>query len=707
MIRPHWLLILGLLALHFSPGARSAIDAQQLGGRYSADQSSITFRVYSARATRIEVFIYKSPTGAEEKAKYVMTRDPATSVWSRTVATSTLKNTHGITGAVYYGYRAWGPNWTYKTGWSKGSLSGFVTDVDAQGNRFNPNKLLIDPYARELSHDPQTPGQTDGTLYASGPGFRTIDTGRIAPKGIVLASNAAATLVKPTRALSEDVIYEVHVRGLTMLDTSIPEHLRGTYAGAALKAPYLAALGVTAIEFLPLQETQNDTHEVDPVTTAGDNYWGYMTLNFFAPERRYSSDKRPGGPTLEFSNMVKAFHEHDIKVFVDVVYNHTGEGGLYAGDEASTANVLSFRGLDNPTYYSLTSDRQFYWDNTGTTGNYNTFNPVAQNLIIDSLGYWINTLGVDGFRFDLASVLGNTCEHGCFNYDKFHPGTALNRIVREMPARTANGSGVDWIAEPWAIGEGTYQVGNFPAGWAEWNDKFRDSLRRDQNRLGADAITVGEIAARFSGSADLFQDDGRRPWESINFMVAHDGFTLIDLYQCNSRNNSQPWPLGPSDGGSDNNNSWDQGGSAAEQRKAARNGMAFLALSAGTPMLTGGDEFLRSVQCNNNPYNLDSPGNWLSWSWSTGQTTFKTFTQRLLAFRKKHPALRPASFYSAQTPMRTSWSSIAGSGPTATCPTQRISTIPPTTPSPGASTARSSAIRRAPSTLPTTAGPTA
>ncbi|HET9396339.1 MAG TPA: hypothetical protein VFO36_09805, partial [Nitrospiraceae bacterium] len=254
---------------------------------------------------------------------------------------------------------------------------------------------------------------------------------------------------------------------------------------------------------------------------------------------------------------------------------------------------------------------------------------------------------MDGFRFDLASVLGNTCQHGCFRYNKTDPGTALNRIVSEIPARPVNGgSGVDWIAEAWAIGDGTYQVGQFPAGWAEWNDKFRDSLRKDQNKLGVENVSLGELATRFAGSSDLYQDDGRRPWHSINFVVAHDGFTLQDVYACNSKNNLQPWPFGPSDGGSDNNLSWDQSGIAADQRKAARNAMALLALSAGTPMMTGGDEFLRTVRCNNNPYNLDSSGNWLSWSWSTPQATFKTFTERLLAFRKSHPALRPAMFYS-------------------------------------------------------------
>ena len=640
--------VLGIvITLCFAAVASASIDAYQLGARYDGPQANITFKVYSSRATRIEVWIYKNASGFQEKVNYVMVKDPATNIWSKTASVATLQNTYGITGTVYYGYRAWGPNWTYNASWTKGSTLGYISDVDAQGNRFNPNKLLIDPYAREISHDPQTPTQTDGTRYASG-AYRAIDTGASAPKGIVLASDATSIGTKPTRALKDDVVYEVHVRGLTMSDTSISASLRGTYAGAGLKASYLASLGVTAVEFLPLQETQNDTIDVDPTSTTGDNYWGYMTLNYFSPDRRYSSNKNPGGPTVEFKNMVKAFHDAGIKVFVDVVYNHTGEGGLWSGSDPSTANILSFRGLDNPAYYELTSDNQFYYDNTGTTGNYNTFNTTAQNLIVDSLSYWKSTLGIDGFRFDLATVLGNTCTNGCFNYDKLNAGTALNRIVAEMPARPAGGgSGVDWIAEPWAIGPGTYQVGNFPAGWAEWNGIYRDSLRKDQNKLGMENVTTGELATRFAGSSDLFGDDGRKPWHSINFMVAHDGFTLRDLYAFNNKNNSQAWPYGPSDGGEDNNNSWDQGGAAADQRRAARNGFAFLALSAGTPMITGGDEHLRTLNGNNNPYNLDSWVNWLEWTWDTDETNFNTYASRMLAFRNAHPSLRPANFYSS------------------------------------------------------------
>jgi isoamylase len=617
-----------------------------LGAQYDSTQSNITFNVYSSRATRIEVWLYAQPYGYQEKAKYVLTKNTTTNVWSTTVSVATLKNTYGITGPVYYGYRAWGPNWTYSSTWTKGSSVGFITDVDANGNRFNPNKLLLDPYALEISHDPTNANNTDGTIYASGATYRNVDSGAKAPKGIVLAPDTTSYGTKPTRALKDDIIYEVHLRGLTRGDGSITS-CAGTYAGAAQKAASLAALGVTAVEFLPLQETDNDDNDVNATSTTDDNYWGYMTLNYFAPDRRYACDKSAGGPTREFKSMVKAFHDNGIKVFIDVVYNHTGEGGAWSSTDKTTYNIFTFRGLDNPTYYSLTSDMQSSWDNTGVGGNYNTFNPTAQNLIIHSLKYWKDELGVDGFRFDLASVLGNTCQHGCFNFDKLNSGTALNRIWSNLSPRPAGGgTGADLIAEPWAIGGNSYQVGNFPSGWAEWNGYYRDTFRKDQNQMGVATVTPGDLATRFAGSSDLYSDDGRKPYNSINFMVAHDGFTLKDLYTYNSKNNLQPWPYGPSDGGEDHNISWDQGGVAADQRKAARNGMAFLLLSAGTPMFNGGDEFLRTQYGNNNAYNLDSSANWLNYALDTNQTYFKTFTQRLIAFRKAHPALRPANFFS-------------------------------------------------------------
>lgn len=642
----------GLLALWLAlwmpaHDARAALNARNLGARYDATQANIAFRVYSSRATRVELWIYRTPSGAQQSVRYVMTKG-TDNVWSKTVSVATLQNTYGITGPVYYGYRAWGPNWTYSSAWTKGSGIGFASDVDAAGNRFNPNKLLLDPYAREISQDPNTPACADGTLYASGADHRNKDSGTCAPKGIVLAPATGSIGTKPTRAFKNEVVYEVHLRGLTMNDTAIAAAKRGTYAGAALKAGQLATLGVTAIELLPVQETQNDRNDVDPDSTAGDNYWGYSTLNYFAPDRRYASDKSAGGPTREFRAMVKAFHDAGIKVYVDVVYNHTGEGGAWGGSDGRTVyNLLSWRGLDNPAYYSLTADYQYSWDNTGVGGNYNTRNAVAQDLIVDSLAYWRDTLGVDGFRFDLASVLGNTCQHGCFNFDKTDSGNALNRIVRELPPRPATGgSGVDLIAEPWAIGGNSYQVGGFPAGWAEWNGRYRDDVRRKQNKLGVETVTTGTLATRFAGSSDLYADDGRKPWHSLNFVVAHDGFTLNDLYAYNTKQNNQPWPYGPSDGGEDNNNSWDQAGVLADQRKAARTGLSLLMLSAGVPMLTGGDEALRTQFGNNNPYNLDSPANWLYWTRDTIEANHETYTRRLIAFRKAHPGLRPAGFYS-------------------------------------------------------------
>lgn len=636
------LLISCLFTLSFN--AQAAVNQDNLGASYSNDNQKVNFRIYSSRATKVELYLYDQAAGTSEVAHYGLAKNQ-NNIWSISLDISSLDAR--LSGSIYYGYRVWGPNWTYDVNWTKGSNAGFINDVDAFGNRFNPNKLLSDPYAKELSHDPLTPQWSNGTIYASGESYRNVDSGLQAPKGILLASSTQSIGIKPTRALKDDVIYEVNVRGLTKNDNSIPAQFRGTYQGAALKAAYLADLGITAVEFLPVQETQNDTNDV-VISTEGDNYWGYMTLNYFAPDRRYASDKSAGGPTKEFKAMVKAFHDKGIKVLIDVVYNHTGEGGAWVNGDSSIYNLYSWRGLDNPTYYSLTNDQQHSWDNTGVGGNYNTVNPVAQNLIIDSLDYWQTELGVDGFRFDLASVLGNTCEHGCFNFDKMAPNNALNRIINEFDERpTWGGQGTDFIAEPWAIGGNSYQVGGFPSGWSEWNGKYRDTIRKDQNQMGSADITLGQLAGMFTGSADLYQDDGRKPWNSVNFIVAHDGFTLKDLYSCNGANNNQPWPWGTSDGGESDNHSWDQGwyNQAQEQRKAARNGLALLMLSAGTPMITGGDEYLRSLQCNNNPYNLDSSANWLNFNWNNDQSNFNAFTKGMIEFRKNHPSLKPANFY--------------------------------------------------------------
>src|SRR5208337_2896309 len=414
----------------------SAINAYGLGASYDPTQSNVIFRVYSSSATQIEVDLYASPMGSVEVLRSTLKADGSTHIFSGSIPVATLQAA-GITGPVYYGYRAWGPNWPFSSIWTKGSGVGFISDVDAHGNRFNPNKLLIDPYAHEISHDPVNATWTDGTVYASGASYRSVDSGNVAPKSVLWVPASQSIGTKPTGAQKDDVIYEVNVRGLTKTDSSVPAAVRGTYAGAALKAPYLASLGVTAAEFLPVQETQNDSNDNTPNSTSGQNYWGYMTLNYFAPDRRYASNKAPGGPTSEFQAMVKTFHDQGLKVYIDVVYNHTAEGGPWSGNDPTTYSIFSWRGLDNPTYYELTSDMQFTYDNTGTGGNYNTYNPVAQNLIVDSLAYWRDTMGVDGFRFDLAPVLGNTCTVGCFNFSNSDNKTAISRILRELPVRPA------------------------------------------------------------------------------------------------------------------------------------------------------------------------------------------------------------------------------------------------------------------------------
>jgi isoamylase len=656
---PWWPTILLLLALLAMVGLSlliPSVKAQgngKLGAIVDSPQNTITFRVYSSAATHLEVWIYNQPLGTQEKLRLPLTQDSVTKIWSVTVSKATLE-TGGLRGTVYYGYRAWGPNWTFNPAWAKGSNLGFKQDIDERGNRFNPNKLLLDPYALEVSHDPLIPvaaGQTDASIYQSGPNTRSIDTGAQAPKGIVLAVATSDSTLKPTRPFKDEIIYEVHLRGLTKNDRSIPEELRGTYAGAARKANYLKELGVTAVEFLPVQETQNDTNDVI-ASTEGDNYWGYDTYNYFAPDRRYSFDKSPGGPTKEFKEMIKAFHAQGLKVYIDVVYNHTGEGNSNHTCEENSAEdvskILSWRGLDNVIYYELCNNASRYFNNNGVSPNFNTAHPIVRNFIIDSLTYWKNSLGVDGFRFDLAPILGNSCAKDCFNYDKLAADNVLNRAVRELPVRPEQGgAGVDLIAEPWTTT--SYQFGEFPSGWAEWNDKFRDAFRRAQNKLDISNIPPGELAIRLAGSSDYFQDDGRKPWHSVNFIVAHDGFTLRDLYSFNEKTNEQlVWDRGPSPGGRSaaDEMAWDQGGDPLLQRQAARTGLALLMLSAGVPMVTGGDEMYRTQHGNNNAFNVDSPANWLDYDNINEQPHFFNYAKKLFAFRTAHPALRTAKFFS-------------------------------------------------------------
>ena len=604
------------------PGDAGAPFVPSLGAHWAPDGSGVVFRVASTNATRVELDVFDQPTQAAPLLALALAQD-STDTWTATIPAAQLPAT------IYYGYRVWGPNWTYDASWTPGSTAGYLADVDSAGNRMNPNKLVWDPYAVELSHDPQTPDQASGAPYATG-GNRAIDSAPVAPKAIVLHDVAPDIGVKPTRAFRDDVVYEVHVRGFTQADAQAGS-CAGTYAGAATRAGYLASLGVTAIELMPLAETQNDRNDVAPTDDNGDNYWGYSTLAYFAPDRRYACDRSPGGPTRELRAMVKAFHAVGIKVMVDVVYNHTAEGG--------SSSLLSLRGLDNAGYYQLDASGAGFVNSNGVGADLAAQKPLVRGLVFDSLRYWSESLGFDGFRFDLAPVLGNRGGSGGFVFDP----TGLPTQIATLARPPDGGAGVDLVAEPWAVAGGSYAIGKFPAGWSEWNDHIRDTVRQAQNQLGVAAISPGALASRIAGSSDLFDHDGRAPVSGVSYLVSHDGFTLHDLYACNAPSNNQAWPFGPSNGGSTSNYSWDQGGDATAQRQAVRTGLALELLAAGVPMIEGGDELGRGVACNNNPYNLDSTATWLDWSSGTS-TPLWTFAAGMLQFRAAHPALRPASW---------------------------------------------------------------
>jgi isoamylase len=618
------------------------MDASFLGARFLPGNSQAGFRVNAPAATRLELWIYAAAMGADPILRQAMDRQPDGGF------TATVVRAVGNSAAIYYGYRAWGPNWLFDKAWTPGSAAGFVADVDGGGNRFNPNKLLLDPYALEVSHNPLTPEYADPTAYLSGATFRLVDTGPFAPKGIVFAAPNPDFGAKPAGAFKDDIIYEVHLRGLTKNDPSVPANLQGTYAGAALRAGYLRDLGVTAVEFQPIHETQNALNDV-PQFAAYHNYWGYDSCSFFAPSRRYASDQSPGGPTREWIAMVKAFHAAGIKVYVDVVYNHHGEGPV---DEATgnIGKIFSLRGFDNPNYYEARSPTELnhYRDDNGVGPNVNVAAAQARNLILDSLKYWTNVMGADGFRFDLAPILGNADAQGGFYFNRDDPSNILNRAVAELPARAAQGGpGVDLIAEPYTANAAGQEQGNFPLGWSEWNDRYRDVFRASQNKLGIVAVTPGGMATRIAGSDDLFGPRGRKPWNSVNYIVCHDGMTLRDLYSFNGPNNYQPFPYGPSSGGrsTEDEMCWDHAGDPVQQRQAVRTGLAILLLSAGTPMLLGGSEINRTQLGNNNSFNLDTSANWIDWQLAARETALTDFTRVLLHFRRAHPCLRPAEFF--------------------------------------------------------------
>jgi glycogen operon protein len=595
-----------------------------LGAHVTGDGT--TFAVYSRHAVRVRLEIHARAVGAPAPFACWMARG-RDDVWRARLS--------GAAAGTLYGFRCWGPNWEFSPAWTPGSIAGFICDVDGHGHRFNPNKLLFDPYARELSHDRETPAIKDvhghhAGMYGSGPGLytgvedrhppvprREFDTGPWAPKAVVVRDETPIG-TKPRIPQKDAIIYEAHVKGLTRHPSSarlseilrglpgfdaienVPDELRGTYAGAARMAGYLRALGYTAIELLPVHEFAND---LNPDGSPGwdrrvdepphGNYWGYMTYGYFAPDARYAHDRSPGGPTREFKQMVRRFHDAGLEVYLDVVYNHTGEGGLWDGT-GDTAEILCLRGLDNAEYYALTPDRRYYWDSTGCGNNLNAGNPIVQRLVKDSLRYWALEMGADGFRFDLASVLGRTGPDFAFD--------AGGDLLRDIAA-DAEREQIEVIAEAWDTSG--YHVGEFPRGWAEWNGAYRDAVRRF---LKGDGNAYAFVAA-VNGDYHRFHDQGG-PHKSVNFITAHDGFTLLDLVSYNGRNNGAPWPFGPSDGGADTNLSWDSGGDRALRRQRLRGFLTVLFLSRGVPMMLSGDELARTQNGNNNPYKIDSVAMW-------------------------------------------------------------------------------------------------
>lgn len=633
-------------------GINMASKVAPLGASFDMKTETLNFGVASKNATHINLYIFDKPVNGKviktvEMEKHGNNWTAKLNKKEQQALDMDIKNNK----AVYYGYRAWGPNWEYNKNWKPGSDLGFKSHVDDKGNRFNPNKLLSDPYSKELSHDPISPKMqkmnVNGGIYATGQENYLKDSAAVAPKSIFVLDNETDTGIKPKRGINEDVIYETHLRGFSKLDEKIPEKYRGTYKGAALKAKYLKDLGITMVEFLPMQEFDDDKNDFEAYKDK--NYWGYNTLNFFAPNRRYAYDKTAGGPTREFKEMVKAFHDNGIKVCMDVVYNHTGEGGTW--NNKDVVSLYSMRGLDNSSYYETTQNGEYYWDNSGCGANFNTASEIGSNLVADSLKYWAEEMGVDAFRFDLAPVLGNTTEKSAYNNGKgreegfYYSNTnapALNKISQKLDLRSPDGKkgSVDLIAEPWGCGDGTYQLGQFPKTWSEWNDKFRNVLRSMFNRQ--EKTTLAEVACAMAGSSNAFGGERTR---SVNFIACHDGFTMKDLFSYNNPYNNNPNFYADGGTSGDGNLSWDNFNDFNRQTKAMKNAFLTLLMSKGTPMINGGDEIMRTQQGNNNAYCLDTDGNYLNWNLSKEQENMHDFVQKAIAFRKAHPALQNSNFF--------------------------------------------------------------
>ncbi|MCW3042520.1 MAG: glycogen debranching protein [Actinobacteria bacterium] len=517
-----------------------------------------------------------------------------------------------------YGYRVYGPY-----------------DPE-EGHRCNPNKLLLDPYARAIDGDvrwdqavfPYVLGGSDEVMDET-------DSASFMPKSVVINPFFDwSTERRPNHRWHDTVVYETHVKGLTKLHPGVPEELRGTYAGIATPAviDYLQHLGVTAVELLPVHQFVNDSHLVEKGLR---NYWGYNSIGYFAPHNDYSAGGQDGEQVQEFKFMVKTLHDAGIEVILDVVYNHTAEGN-------QLGPMLSFRGIDNAAYYRLMpEERRFYTDYTGTGNSLNMRHPSVLQLIMDSLRYWVTEMHVDGFRFDLAATLARELH----DVDRL---SAFFDLIQQDPVV----SRVKLIAEPWDVGEGGYQVGNFPTLWSEWNGRYRDLIRdfwRGEDR------NLGEFAARITGSSDLYEWSGRRPYASVNFVTAHDGFTLNDLVTYNDKHNAANGE--DNNDGTDDNRSWNCGveGPTDDPQVLAlratqmRNFLATLMLSQGIPMLVGGDEMGRTQQGNNNAYCQDSEISWYDWDLAATNAEQVEFTRRLIELRFAHRIFRRRRWFEGRS----------------------------------------------------------
>lgn len=526
----------------------------------------------------------------------------------------------------------------YLPGIGPGQRYGFRVQGDfdpSQGHRFNPHKLLIDPYAKALDGDIAYGEEIFGYPWQH-PDLdlevSDADDAHLIPKAIVIDPSfdweGDQLLQIP---FHETIIYEAHVKGLTKLHPDIPEAIRGTYAGLAhpVAISYLQSIGITAVELMPVHHFLSlPGHLADKELS---NYWGYDSINYFAPYSKYSASGSQGQQVQEFKQMVKTLHKAGIEVILDVVYNHTGEGN-------QLGPTLSLRGIDNATYYRFVEDDfRYYMDFTGCGNSLNVRHPQVLKLIMDSLRYWVLEMHVDGFRFDLASALAREL----YEVDSL---AAFFDIVHQDPVL----SGVKLIAEPWDVGEGGYQVGKFPLLWSEWNGKFRDTIRNFWR--GRDS-KLAEFAYRFTGSSDLYQPNGRTPTASINFVTAHDGYTLNDLVSYHEKYNHANGE--DNNDGDNHNHSWNCGiegetddSEILELRsRQRRNFLVTLMLSQGVPMLLSGDEMGRSQQGNNNAYCQDNEISWLNWDLQYKNTALLDFTRELLFFRRKHPTFQRRKWF--------------------------------------------------------------